>query len=166
MRRIHDVALRRKLRKSRDAHTLCGKHRCMAPSHMLTRQSIQACLRREMPTDHEAHGQTQQSTLQKSKSTELCSRRSDGNRSTELCSRRSDGNPPWTPKQNTRRSLVSTVKLITKAGQRHAKKLVSPTNHAQRAKSSPPSSSQGVNAKRTSRRTSNSPQQHRARSIT
>ena len=39
----------------REAST-CADHKCKAPPDMLTSQPVQACLR-EVPTDHEAHGQ-------------------------------------------------------------------------------------------------------------
>ena len=35
----------------------CGKHRRKAPPDLLTGRSVQACLSREVPTDHEARGQ-------------------------------------------------------------------------------------------------------------
>ena len=35
----------------------CGKHRRKAPPDVLTGRSAQACLSREVPTDHEARGQ-------------------------------------------------------------------------------------------------------------
>ena len=35
----------------------CGRHMRQAPPDMLTGRSVQACLSREVPTDHEAHGQ-------------------------------------------------------------------------------------------------------------
>ena len=41
----------------REASTRCADHKCKAPPDMQTSQSVQACLRREVPTDNEAHGQ-------------------------------------------------------------------------------------------------------------
>ena len=52
-------------------------------------------------------------------------------RSVDLCSRRFGGMATQRPKQNKRSTLASTLRLITWAGQRRARRLVSPANHAQ-----------------------------------
>ena len=47
--------VRRKDLVTSEASTWCADHKCNAPPDMLTSQSKRACLRREVPTDHEAH---------------------------------------------------------------------------------------------------------------
>ena len=54
-------------------------HKRKAPPDMLTCRSVQACLSREVPTDHEAPGPTQR-WLQVSRSVDLCSRSFGGRR--------------------------------------------------------------------------------------
>ena len=53
-------------RTVRDEHTWCVDHKCEAPSDTLTGRSKRACLCREVPTDHEAHGQTQRAAAEAS----------------------------------------------------------------------------------------------------
>ena len=48
-----------------------GRQQELAPPDMRTGQSAQACLRREVPTDHEAHSQTQRRQLRRVATTEL-----------------------------------------------------------------------------------------------
>ena len=67
-----------------------------APPNMLTGQSLQVCLRREVPTDHEAHGQRS-------------SGRCRGARSAELCSRSFGGSAPRRPKhEHAKRGRICT----------------------------------------------------------
>ena len=48
-----------------------GRQQRQAPPDMMTGQSIRTCLRREVPTDHEAHSQTQRRQLRRVATTEL-----------------------------------------------------------------------------------------------
>ena len=68
-----------------------------APPDMRTGQSAKACLRREVPTDHEARGQAQRRQLRRV--------------ATEL---RRDHNPE--AGRNTRSTIASVLRLITRAG--------------------------------------------------
>ena len=68
-----DRTVRRKDLTTSEARTGCDEHRYNAPPGMLTGQSKRACLRRQVPIDHEAHGQRGRGLQQKSRSTDLCS---------------------------------------------------------------------------------------------
>ena len=48
-----------------------GKEQEQAPPDMMTGQSMQTCLRREVPTDHQAHRQAQRRQLRRVTKTEL-----------------------------------------------------------------------------------------------
>ena len=82
-RRTGARTARRDERKSRDGAleasrertargAWCGKHKRKASPDMLTGRSVQACLSREVPTDHEARGQ-RSGGCKRSRSADLCS---------------------------------------------------------------------------------------------
>ena len=94
--------VRRKDLTMGEARTWCAKH---TPPDMQTGQSTRACLCREVPTDHEAHGQ-----------------RGGGHSRAELCSKSFGGRRPRKSKQNTRSMVASALRLITRAGRRRARR--------------------------------------------
>ena len=104
----------------------CGKHRRKAPPDMLTSRSVQACLSGDVPTDHEAHGQSS-SGCRESRGADLCS--AQESRWLSFGARRPRG-------RSRTREARSYPRLgpqpeRTWARQRRARRLVSPANHAQ-----------------------------------
>ena len=67
-----------------------------APPHMLTGQSVQACLRREVPTDREARGHTQRRQLRRVEQS-------------------LGGTAAWKPKRNTQSTIASTLRRSARA---------------------------------------------------
>ena len=110
----------------------CGKQRRKAPPDMLTGRSVQACLSREVPTDHEACGH-RSSGCGKSESAaaELCS----GVETTQLWRERT---PEAKAEHRHDRVYTQALSERTEAGQRRERERggnsvvpVSPRSHAQ-----------------------------------
>ena len=89
----------------------CGKHRRKAPPDMLTGRSVQACLSRDVPTDQEAHSQSSSGCRERER--ESRSARSLLHSGVEMTQFRREA--PQRPKQNTRSTLVSTLRPSARA---------------------------------------------------
>ena len=82
-----------------------GRQQEQAPPDMLTGQSIRACLRREVPTDHEPHSETQRRQLRRVAPTELrreCTPEAEAEQATHGRIR--------TPKRNSRNTIAVMLK--------------------------------------------------------
>ena len=115
-----------------------GRQQEQAPPEMWTGQSAQACLRREVPTDHEAHSQSQRRQLRRVATTEL---RRDCSLEAEA-EHRAQSHPNSGPQQSgpekdcdedPEQPISGNTDLHAQNREERRVVLVSPEDHAQRS---------------------------------